>query len=114
MKNRKSPGRLPVDVHEALAAIATTGKGRCWYCDTKLPAAEQALDEGWDLQRIDEHPVASIILVCPGCLRQDTALRPDRVPMPGPRLPSNRQRPSESHRGNSRVHPAFSLQPKRA
>lgn len=110
MRNGKRPGRLPVNVHEALAAIATTGKGRCWYCDAKLPAAERAMDEGWDVQRIEEHPVASIILVCPGCLREETALRE----WPRPELTSGMHGPSHRHRGNGRVRPALSLQPKRA
>jgi hypothetical protein len=63
------PTRLPIDVHEALKAICTTGKGRCWHCDAKLPKARHAVREGWDVQRIDDYPVASIILVCPACLR---------------------------------------------
>ena len=67
MKSGKKPGRLSVNVHEALGAIATTGKGRCWYCDLRLPAADRAIGDGWDVQRIDEQPVASIILVCPEC-----------------------------------------------
>jgi len=62
--------RLPIDVREALKAICTTGKGRCWHCDAKLPKARRAIREGWDVQRIDDYPVASIILVCPACLRQ--------------------------------------------
>ena len=61
--------RLPIDVHEALKAICTTGKGRCWHCDARLPAARRAIREGWDVQRLDDYPVASIILVCPACLR---------------------------------------------
>ena len=72
MKNRKKPRRLPVNVHEALDAIASTGKGRCWYCDSRLPDAGSAIRGGWDVQRIDEHPVASIILVCPDCVNRDT------------------------------------------
>lgn len=71
MKNARKPGRLPVNVREALLAIATTGKGRCWYCDSRLPEAESAIHRGWDVQRINEHPVASIILVCPECLERE-------------------------------------------
>jgi hypothetical protein len=61
--------RLPVDVREALEAIAAHGKGHCWYCDLKLPKARKAIRDGWDVQRLDGQPVASIILVCPACLR---------------------------------------------
>ncbi len=57
-----------MDVIAGLRAICTTGKGRCWYCDVKLPKAERAISDGWDVQRIEEQPVASIILVCPACL----------------------------------------------
>jgi len=74
VKNGKKPGPLPVNVHEAIEAIATTGKGRCWYCDARLPVAERAISEGWDVQRIDEQPVASIIIVCPACLEQHSRL----------------------------------------
>lgn len=77
------PKRLPIDVAAALHAICSTGKGRCWYCDGKLPGEAEALRSGWDVQRFDEQPVASIILVCPCCLRQqeadDRAVK--RVPM---------------------------------
>jgi len=66
------PRRLPIDVTAALHAICSTGKGRCWYCDVKLPPESEALHEGWDVQRIDDHPVANIILVCPHCLRRET------------------------------------------
>ena len=109
MTNRKRPGRLPVNVHEALAAIATTGKGRCWHCDGKLPPAERAMDEGWDVQRIDEHPVASIILVCPECRRREAASRE----LPSLELKRGRHKPSQ-HRGTGHVPPALSLEPKRA
>lgn len=70
MSRTPAPGKLPVDVRDALHAICSTGKGRCWYCDVKLPDESRALGEGWDVQRVCDHPVASIILVCPGCLRQ--------------------------------------------
>lgn len=69
MDNLTEGGRLPIDVRAALKAICTTGKGRCWHCDAGLPKARRAIREGWDVQRIDDYPVASIILVCPACLR---------------------------------------------
>lgn len=72
MKHSKEPGPLPVNVQEAIEAIATTGKGRCWYCDARLPLAERAISEGWDVQRIVEEPVASIIVVCPECLQRNS------------------------------------------
>ncbi len=65
------PRRLPLDVNEALHAICSTGKGRCWHCDIKLPPEPDAVRQGWDVQRIDDQPVASIILVCPHCLHQE-------------------------------------------
>ncbi|HEV2178127.1 MAG TPA: hypothetical protein VGW33_13150 [Terriglobia bacterium] len=71
MNNGKAPRRLPVDVRQALQAICAYGKGRCWYCDAKLPKARKAIRDGWDVQRVEGQPVASIILVCPSCLRQD-------------------------------------------
>ena len=70
MNNLTEAKRLHIDVREALKAICTTGKGRCWHCDASLPRARRAIREGWDVQRIDDHPVASIILVCPACLSQ--------------------------------------------
>jgi hypothetical protein len=70
MNNLAEAKRLPIDVREVLKAICTTGKGRCWHCDAKLPKAQRAIREGWDVQRLDDYPVASIILVCPACLRQ--------------------------------------------
>jgi len=54
-------------VHAALHAICSTGKGRCWYCDRRLPRVEQALNSHWDVQRVEGERVASIILVCPRC-----------------------------------------------
>ena len=66
----RPPERLALDVNAALRAIATTGKGRCWYCDERLPRALVAIRTGWDVQRIEGERVASIILVCPSCLRQ--------------------------------------------
>ena len=53
--------------------LTRTGKGRCWHCDAKLPRAQRAIREGWDVQRIDDHPVASIILVCPTCVNEQEA-----------------------------------------
>lgn len=69
MNSKPASNRLPLDVPSALHAICTTGKGCCWFCDAKLPAEAEAVEKGWDVQRIDDHPVASIILVCPNCLR---------------------------------------------
>lgn len=69
MNRPTEPKRLPIDVHAALKAICTTGKGRCWHCDAKLPKARRAIRDGWDVQRLDDYPVASIILVCPTCLK---------------------------------------------
>jgi hypothetical protein len=64
-----------MNVPEALHAIATTGDGYCWYCDTKLPLhGEVAVNDGWDVQRIPGERVASIILVCPECLREKEEL----------------------------------------
>ena len=79
MNSTTVPKRLPLDVNAALHAICSTGKGCCWYCDTKLPAEAEAIEDGWDVQRIDDHPVASIILVCPGCLRQQYGSLEDRT-----------------------------------
>lgn len=67
------PKALPVNVHEALEAICGRGKGRCWYCDKDLPAARRAIRQGWDVQRLEGHAVASIILVCPDCKQQEQA-----------------------------------------
>lgn len=64
------PERPALDVNAALRAIATTGRGRCWYCDVRLPRAAVAIRAGWDVQRLEGERVASIILVCPACLRQ--------------------------------------------
>lgn len=65
-----------MDVHAALQAIAGTGDGYCWYCDTRLPQAEEAIRTGWDVQRISGDPALrdSIILVCPTCLREKAEL----------------------------------------
>ncbi len=58
-----------MDVHEALRAICSTGEGCCWYCDSRLPEAEEAISTGWDVRRLEGERVASIILVCPTCGR---------------------------------------------
>jgi hypothetical protein len=63
----KTPERIALNVSDALHAICSTGKGRCWYCDHRLPRAEQAVRAGWDVQRIEGARVASIILICPRC-----------------------------------------------
>ena len=63
-----------MNVPEALRAICTTGEGCCWYCDRKLPMAEEAIDAGWDVQRLNGERVASIILVCPACQREKEEL----------------------------------------
>ncbi|PYV18103.1 MAG: hypothetical protein DMG21_06090 [Acidobacteria bacterium] len=59
-----------MNIPEALRAICSTHEGYCWFCDSKLPAAESAIAEGWDVQRVAGDRVASIILVCPACLRK--------------------------------------------
>lgn len=74
MSNVRVPKPLPVDLTQALEAICTYGHGRCWYCDVKLPPAERAIRAGWDVQRIEAAPVASIILVCPKCARRKAKL----------------------------------------
>jgi hypothetical protein len=63
----KTPERIVLDVHDALHAICSTGKGRCWYCDHRLPRVQEAVRRGWDVQRVEGERVASIILVCPRC-----------------------------------------------
>jgi hypothetical protein len=63
-----------MNVAEALHAIASTGDGYCWYCDSKLPAGEAAVEDGWDVQRIPGERVASIILICPACLQEKEEL----------------------------------------
>jgi hypothetical protein len=75
----RTPERTELDVHAALHAICSTGKGRCWYCDRRLPRVEQAVRNGWDVQRIEGARVASIILVCPKCLPKSENLKvPER------------------------------------
>ena len=64
-----------MDVSDALRAICTTGDGRCSYCDDKLPlGADEAIDSGWDVKRLDGERVGSIILVCPECRREKREL----------------------------------------
>ena len=63
-----------MNVNEALRAICSTAEGFCWYCDSKLPAADSAIAEGWDVQRMPGDRVASIILVCPACLHEKAEL----------------------------------------
>ena len=63
----KTRERIVLDVPDALYAICSTGKGRCWFCDRLLPRLQQALRTGWDVQRVEGERVASIILVCPSC-----------------------------------------------
>ena len=66
----KTQERVRLDVNGALHAICSTGKGRCWHCDRRLPRVERAIVTGWDVQRIEGERVASIILVCPRCQRE--------------------------------------------
>ena len=70
MNQVESPTVRAIDVEEALYAICESGKGRCWYCDLKLPRAERAIGDGWDVQRMEGARVASIILVCPTCQQE--------------------------------------------
>ena len=67
MGRTKTSERSRLDVRDALYAICSTGKGRCWFCDRSLPRLEEAMHNGWDVQRIEGARVASIILVCPRC-----------------------------------------------
>jgi hypothetical protein len=115
VKTHKKPTRLSVDVHAALEAIAGTGKGRCWYCDVRLPEAAKAMGDGWDVQRIDEHPVASIILVCPECLLREGRASAQR-PMQVPRAKAAEVISSHAvaRSGNGRRRPILALEPKRA
>ncbi len=71
----KTTERVVLDVADALHAICSTGKGRCWYCDRRLPRLEQALSTGWDVQRVEGERVASIILICPKCQLKPKALK---------------------------------------
>ena len=67
MSSIKAPGRFVLDVPDALHAICSTGKGRCWHCDRRLPRVAEAMRTGWDVQRVEGERVASIILICPRC-----------------------------------------------
>jgi hypothetical protein len=73
----KTPERIVLDVRDALHAICSTGKGRCWFCDFPLPRVQEALHTGWDVRRIEGERVASIILVCPQC-----RLNPEELEIP--------------------------------
>ncbi len=77
----KTPERIVLDVRDALHAICSTGKGRCWHCDRRLPRAEEAARTGWDVQRVQGERVASIILICPRC-----QLKPKGMKAPEPSL----------------------------
>lgn len=70
----KTRERIVLNVPDALHAICSTGKGRCWYCDRRLPRVEEAVRKGWDVQRVEGERVASIILVCPRCQLQSENL----------------------------------------
>ncbi len=70
MRLVKASKTSDLDVNGALHAISSTGRGRCWHCDRKLPAAEEAIGAGWYVQRVEGQHVASIILVCPKCRRK--------------------------------------------
>jgi hypothetical protein len=67
LSRTKTAKPIVLDVRKALRAICSTGKGRCWFCDQRLPTAEEAVSTGWDVQRVEGERVASIILVCPLC-----------------------------------------------
>ena len=67
--------RFVLNVPDALHAICSTGKGRCWHCDRRLPRAAEAVRTGWDVQRVEGERVASIILVCPKCQLKPEELR---------------------------------------
>jgi hypothetical protein len=70
MRLVKASKTSDLDVNGALHAISSTGRGRCWHCDRKLPPAEEAIGAGWYVQRVEGQHVASIILVCPKCRRK--------------------------------------------
>jgi hypothetical protein len=63
-----------LNVTDALRAICSTGKGRCWHCDRCLPGEAEAVRTGWDVKRIEGERVASIILVCPRCQPKSQSL----------------------------------------
>jgi hypothetical protein len=98
LSRSKDPKPLPVDVREALEAICAHGHGRCWYCDVRLPTAGRARRAGWDVQRIEEQPIASIILICPKCARRKARLGDAefkrRIALG---IPTSTRRPREQH-----------------
>ena len=111
----KTPERIVLDVHDALHAICSTGKGRCWYCDVKLPEAAKAMGDGWDVQRIDEHPVASIILVCPECLSHEGQTLPQgQVRVSANQATETFGSYSTARNGKGHGRPILTLEPKRA
>jgi hypothetical protein len=76
----KTPERMGLNVADALHAICSTGKGRCWFCDHRLPRLQEALRAGWDVQRIEGARVATIILICPRCQPKPENLKsPERT-----------------------------------
>ena len=80
MSALKTSERAGFSVPDALQAICATGKGRCWFCDVRLPRLQQALRTGWDVQRIEGARVATIILICPTCqLKADTLKSSDHT-----------------------------------
>lgn len=109
MTTEKIPRPLPLDVAQALTAICTYGHGRCWYCDVKLPAAERAIRAGWDVQRIEATPVASIILVCPRCARRKAKLGEEEFERRLTPAPASASRPGSPRRG--RIQPGIAGAP---
>jgi hypothetical protein len=71
----KTPERYVLDVPDALHAICSTGKGRCWHCDHRLPRVDEAVRTGWDVQRVEGERVANIILICPRCQAKSNDLK---------------------------------------
>jgi len=71
----KTAERMELNVPDALYAICSTGKGRCWFCDHRLPRLSEALQSGWDVQRIEGARVATIILICPRCQHKPEKLK---------------------------------------
>ena len=96
MNNERVAKRLPIDIPEALRAICAYGKGRCWYCDVKLPPAERAIRAGWNVERVEAQPVASIILVCPRCARQKARSAKTEARSQKSEVRSRSRRPSPS------------------
>ena len=71
----KTTERMTLDVPAALQAICSTGKGRCWHCDHPLPCADEAIQTGWDVRRVEGERVASIIVLCPRCRAKPKVLK---------------------------------------